>query len=152
MKHKLMLVASLAAFTVACSATGDLAVLDDSLGLSQVSVFDVPAPAAFEYRDLDPKVAGVLPRAWEEAPPQIPHRVDRYLPVNARLNKCLECHEEPDKIGNKQSGKPTPMSASHYIGSGKDLAVANNRYVCTLCHAPQTEAATLVDNTFQKAP
>jgi len=111
----------------------------------------VSAPKAFEYRDIDPKQAGTLPRAWEDAPPQIPHRVDRYLPVNAKLNKCLECHDEPGMIGRKQSGKPTPMSETHYVRSGNQLNLANSRYVCTLCHAPQTEAPALVGNTFQGA-
>ena len=150
MKHKFMwVVASLAVFTVGTAATGDFAATDDSLGLSQTSVFDVETPAAFEYRDLDPKVAGILPRAWEDAPPQIPHRAERYLPVNAQLNKCLECHEEPDKIGNKEKGKPTPMSDTHYVMDGKDLLVSNKHYVCTLCHAPQTDVDALVGNTFK---
>jgi len=137
---------------MSCAALGGAtAFLDDSLGLSPVSVFDVPAPVAFEYRDLDPKQAGTLPRAWEDAPPQIPHRVDRYLPVNARLNKCLECHDEPNRIGQKQSGKPTPISKSHYVRTGNQLNLSNSRYVCTLCHAPQTNAPALVGNTFQGA-
>lgn len=151
MKQKLLLLATLSTFALGSAALGDLALLDDSLGLSPVSVFDVPAPEAFEYLDTDPKVAGVLPRAWEDLPPQIPHRAERYLPINARVNKCLECHDEPDKIGKKESGKPTPMSEGHYVRDGKQLTLANSKYVCTLCHAPQTGAAVLVGNTFQGA-
>jgi len=148
MKHKLLMLAALSTFALASYAIGDLAILDDSLGLSPVSVFDDPAPAAFEYRDLDPKVAGILPRAWEDAPPQIPHRTEPYLPINANLNKCLDCHEEPDKMGKKEKGKPTPMSDTHYVRDGKDWLVSNRRYVCTLCHAPQTDVDVLVGNTF----
>jgi len=125
-------------------------IVDDSLGLSKVSVFEVPAPAVFEYRTLDPKESGVLPRYWEDAPPQVPHRIDKFLPVNAKANKCLECHEEPEKIGKKMKGKPTPMSATHYLKSGSgELSVSNKRYVCTLCHAPQADVGTLVENTFK---
>ncbi len=149
MKHQFKWIASLAVLSFGCAATGNVAVTDDSLGLSQTSVFDVETPAAFEYRDLDPKVAGILPRAWEDAPPQIPHRAERYLPINAKLNKCLECHEEPDKIGKKEKGKPTPMSDTHYVMEGKAFLVSNKRYVCTLCHAPQTDVGTLMGNTFK---
>jgi cytochrome c-type protein NapB len=149
MKQKLLMLAALSTFALASYAVGDLAVLDDSLGLSPVSVFDDPAPSAFEYRDLDPKDAGILPRSWEDAPPQVPHRIDKYLPVNADLNKCLECHDEPDKIGKKVKGKPTPMSETHYVKSDKDeLVISNKRYVCSLCHAPQVDVAPIMANTF----
>lgn len=125
-------------------------ILDDSLGLSPVSVFEVPVPQVFEYPTVEPKEAGVLPRYWDDAPPQVPHRIDKYLPVNAKANKCLDCHEEPDRIGEKVKGKPTPMSETHYVKSDKgDLSVSNKRYVCTLCHSPQAEVNTLVENTFR---
>lgn len=126
-----------------------LAILDDSLGLSPVSVFDVPSPQAFEYSALDPKASGVLPRYWQDAPPQVPHRLDKFLPVNASTNKCLECHDVPDKIGKKLKGKPTPMSETHYLKTGGELTVSNKRYVCTLCHAPQAEVTVLMGNTFR---
>ncbi len=149
MKQKLLMLAALSTFALGSYAVGDLAVLDDSLGLSPVSVFADPAPAAFEYRDLDPKVAGTLPRSWEDAPPQIPHRAEKYMPVNAKMNKCLECHEEPGKIGKKQKGKPTPMSEAHYVKSDKgELGISNKHYVCTLCHAPQVDVAPIMANTF----
>lgn len=150
MKHKLLMLAALSTFALGCFAVGDQAVLDDDLGLSPVSVFDTPAPKAFDYPDLDPNVAGVLPRAWEDAPPQIPHRAEKYMPVNARLNKCLECHDESDKIGKKEKGKPTPMSLAHYVKSDKgELGISNKHYVCTLCHSPQTDVKALMDNTFK---
>lgn len=126
-----------------------VSILDDSLGLSPVSVFEVPSPQAFEYSLVDPKVSGVLPRYWEDAPPQVPHRLDKFLPVNASTNKCLECHDVPDKIGKKVKGKPTPMSVTHYLKAGEELTVSNKRYVCTLCHAPQAEVTVLMGNSFR---
>jgi hypothetical protein len=92
-----------------------VALMDDAIGLSKTSVFDDPAPPEFAYSTLDPKKSGVLPRFWDEAPPQIPHRLDKFLPVNAKTNKCLECHDDPDKIGKKVKGKPTPMPETHYV-------------------------------------
>jgi cytochrome c-type protein NapB len=122
---------------------------DDAIGLSKTSVFDDPAPPEFAYPSTDPKQSGVLSRYWEDAPPQIPHRLDKYLPVTLKLNKCLDCHDDPDEIGKKVKGKPTPMSETHYAKKGGDLVVENKRYVCNLCHVPQAEVGTLVDNTFK---
>lgn len=80
----------------------------------------------------------------------MPHRIDKFLPVNAKSNKCLECHEEPDKIGKKVKGKPTPMSETPSPKSAaEEYTVSNKRYVCTLCHAPQAEVGTLMENTFR---
>lgn len=148
MKLKIASFVALAACAVGFSQAGQEAILDDSLGLSPVSVFDTPAPAAFEYRALDPKESGTLPRYWEGAPPQTPHRMDKFLPINAKLNKCLECHEEPDKIGKKVRGKPTPMSETHYVKEDGELVVSMRRYVCNACHVPQAEVGVLVDNAF----
>ena len=150
MKLKIALFCGVLGLACSLSNADPVTILDDSLGLSQVSVFEVPAPAVFEYRAVDPKESGVLPRYWEDAPPQVPHRIDKFLPVNVKGNKCLECHEEPEKIGKKVKGKPTPMSATHYLKSDSgELSVSNKRYVCTLCHAPQAEVGTLVENTFK---
>lgn len=149
MKLKIALFCGLLGLAYGLSNADPVTILDDSLGLSQVSVFEVPVPAVFEYRSMDPKESGVLPRYWDDAPPQVPHRIDKYLPVNAKANKCVDCHDVPDKIGKKVKGKPTPMSETHYLKTGDELAVSNKRYVCTLCHAPQAEVNALVENTFR---
>jgi cytochrome c-type protein NapB len=147
MKLKIALVTALSAAGVAWA--GQEIIIDDQLGLSPVSVFDTPTPAVFEHRNLPPKESGILPRFWDGAPPQTPHHMEKYLPINAKANKCLECHEEPEKIGKKVRGKPTPMSETHYNKVDDELVVSSKRYVCTLCHAPQAEVNTLVGNTFK---
>lgn len=150
MKLKIALFCGLMGLVWGMTSADSDTILDDSLGLSHVSVFDVPSPEVFEYPTVDPKQSGTLPRYWEDAPPQVPHRIDKYLPVNASENKCLECHEEPDKIGQKAKGKPTPMSETHYVKADNgDLVVSNKRYVCTLCHSPQAGVDALVGNTFK---
>ncbi len=150
MKFKIALLSGLLSLAYSVSNADPVAILDDSLGLVSVSVFDAPAPEVFEYSALDPKEAGILPRAWDDAPPLVPHRVDKYLPIKAKVNECLDCHDEPKKIGKEVKGEPTPMKESHYVKSdaGK-LSVSNKRYVCSLCHAPQTKADVLVGNTFR---
>lgn len=150
MKFKIAFVAAVATLLGGGLQADPVALMDDAIGLSKTSVFDDPAPPEFAYSTLDPKKSGVLPRFWDEAPPQIPHRLDKYLPVNAKTNKCLQCHDDPDAIGKKVKGKPTPMSATHYLKSeAGEFSVSNKRYVCTLCHAPQAGVDTLVGNTFR---
>jgi len=75
-------------------AFGD-AIDELNMGLSKTSVFDTPTPAAYNYSDAKPGWNDPLPRAWKDAPPQIPHRVDEFLPVNAEDNQCLDCHDVP---------------------------------------------------------
>ncbi len=124
-------------------------VRDDAIGLSKTSVFDDPAPPEFAYSDLKPKQSGVLPRFWEDAPPQIPHQIDKLLPIRAKLNKCLDCHDVPEDIGKKVKGEPTPMPASHYIKDDGELVMAKGRYFCSLCHVPQAGVEALVGNTYR---
>lgn len=118
------------------------------LGLSRTSVFDIPAPETFQFPQNDPGRIGVLPRGYEGAPPQIPHRVDTFLPVTLKQNMCMNCHNQPSLIGQKRPGMPTPMSASHYIDEGGKLVMNNRRYTCVDCHVPQADVAPLVGSTF----
>ena len=60
-----------------------------NMGLSKTSVFDTPTPAASAYSDAKPGKNEWLPRAWEGAPPQVPHRTEMYLPVVAADNQPL---------------------------------------------------------------
>lgn len=149
MKLKIAILATLAACAAGMTLAAQDVINDDSLGLSPVSVYDTPEPAVFEHRSADPKKSGILPRYWQSAPPQTPHRIDKFLPINAKVNKCLGCHEDPDNIGKKEEGEPTPMSATHYVKDGDELVVSNRRYVCNTCHVPQAEVNTLVDNAFR---
>jgi nitrate reductase (cytochrome), electron transfer subunit len=122
---------------------------EDSLGLSKGNVFDVPEPAAFEYPTTDPAMSKSLPRAYQDAPPQIPHRVDYFLPVTMSDNKCIMCHDKPALIGQKVKGLPTPVSATHYVQQeGQGLKLKGARFVCTQCHAPQADVDVVMGSTF----
>jgi cytochrome c-type protein NapB len=124
--------------------------VDDQMGLSKTSVFEDPSPPAFDYPATDPSASGALPRAWEGAPPQIPHNIADFLPINAESNQCIRCHDKPAMMGKRKvKGIPTPMPESHYVKAddGK-LSRAGSRHVCTQCHAPQAEVGDLVGNTF----
>jgi nitrate reductase (cytochrome), electron transfer subunit len=148
MKRKIL--AAVVLFSAsAAGALAHLVIDEDSLGLSKGNVFDVPEPKAFDYPTTDPAMAQALPRAYQDAPPQIPHRVDMFLPVLMDDNKCIMCHDKPTMIGQKLKGMPTPISATHYVQQeDQSLKLKGARFVCTQCHAPQAAVDTMVESTF----
>ena len=146
-------VLSLAAAITAC-ATADKkgsSVALDELN-SGPSVFDTPTPTVYTYSDAKPGYNDRLARAWDGLPPQIPHDISEYLPVNAEDNQCLDCHDKPKYIGlplntDRTKKNKSPMSKEHY--ADKDLEELDGaRYNCTQCHVPQSNAPMLVESTF----
>jgi len=126
----------------------------DSMGLSKTSVFDQPEQKAYGTKAKPPGENQVLPRAYQGAPPQIPHDITDFLPITAQSNMCIACHNIPDQWGKKrEKGKPTPIPQSHYTdqrnapGKVTDHLI-NVRYNCNQCHVPQLDAKPLVDNIF----
>lgn len=124
-------------------------VLDDQLGLSKTSVFDDPAPDTFAYSDKEPSTSGILPRAFNGAPPQVPHKIEAFLPIKSSKNMCIVCHDKPGMMGKKIKGIATAMPESHYIKVEERWQRANARFNCTTCHTPQAGVSDLVSNTFK---
>ena len=123
-----------------------------NMGLSKTSVFDTPTPVAYAYSDSKPGKNDWLPLAWEGAPPQIPHRVEMYLPVVADDNQCLDCHDVPKFIDqpkntDRSRKSKSPMPRDHYANADME-DVAGARFNCTQCHVPQSNAAPLVESTY----
>ena len=89
-----------------------------------------------------------IPRDFLQQPPLIPHSVRNY-DITLNFNKCMDCHSWTKY---KEAGA-TKVSLTHFKdSSGTDLVnVSPRRYFCTQCHVPQTDAAPLVNNYFQKA-
>ena len=135
----------------ATSNTSSNAALDELN--SGTSVFDTPTPEVYTYSDAKPGYNDRLAKAWDELPPQVPHRVEEFLPVTAADNQCLDCHDVPKYIGqpwntDRTKKNKSPMSAEHY--ANKDLdEIDNSRFNCTQCHVPLSNAPALVDNTYQ---
>ncbi len=110
-----------------------------------LSLSDQPLP---KYSTADPGDAGVLERAWETAPPSIPHTVEDMYPILLGSNDCLDCHTPENAIG----ADDIPLSDTHFaipqIGEGKaemitivtgykqgkDINMA--QYNCNMCHTP----------------
>lgn len=126
----------------------------DSMGLSKGSVFGQPAQKAYGTTAKSAGENKLLPRAYQGAPPQIPHDIGDFLPITAQNNMCVACHNLPDQWGGPRGkGIPTPIPQSHYTdlrnapGKVSDHLI-NARYNCNLCHVPQMDAKPLVENTF----
>lgn len=84
-------------------------------------------------------------RSYPMQPPIIPHKIRDYE-INLNTNKCMTCHDR-----QKSKKEQAPMvSVTHFMDrDGNFLAtVSPRRYFCNQCHVPQTNARSLVGNTF----
>ncbi len=142
MKRKVLLLAALAA--AGCATT---AIDDAQLGLRKSSVFETVAPAPFGFEGPGAGQA-TQPLAGSGMPPMISHPVDAYLPITAKSNGCLDCHDQPQAIGKPVAkGQPASAPASHYAkGADGKLVLAGAKYNCMACHAPQAGVKPLVGN------
>ncbi|MDI5983925.1 nitrate reductase cytochrome c-type subunit [Halomonas sp. M4R5S39] len=83
---------------------------------------------------------------YPEQPPVIPHNIRDYQ-VDLRSNRCLTCHSRENAV---DAGAPM-VSTTHFMDRDKQVlaAVSPDRYFCTQCHVPQTDASPIVGNTFR---
>jgi len=118
-------------------AQGDV----DSLRGFTVDKPSPPAQVQVWQRDREP-----IARDYVSQPPLIPHKIEGYE-INRKFNKCLSCHS----WSNYREAGATKISQTHFQDRDRAVRanVAGNRYFCTQCHVPQTEAQPLVENTFQ---
>ncbi len=147
---KAMLAAGALTLSYGALQAAEMTQMDSQMGLSKTSVYEDPSPDVFQYPQTDPGDARSIPPAFSGAPPQIPHNVEDFLPIDAQKNKCNGCHDKPARIGKKPvAGIPTPMPESHYhkADNGK-LEFSDTRYICVQCHTPQADVKDLVGNTF----
>ena len=143
------------AMLATASVCADGGVSDSDIGLSKTSVFNVPAPDSFAYDDTEARRSKAMPRAFPGAPPQVPHEVVSMLPITLDDNRCLECHDRPEMIGQSEFKGGNPMNKEHYSAVGeaqsfKGWRLSGARYNCNQCHVPQAGVVPLVKNTFVK--
>ncbi len=111
-----------------------------------------------------------LERAFQDAPPMIPHSVEGLLPIKTGNNQCISCHM-PEAAA---AMKATPLPKSHFVNfrpkhsfDGKmfekaidnqknEVAISKasdklsmSRFNCSQCHAPQSRGDLVVSNTFE---
>lgn len=88
----------------------------------------------------------VIRKNYRQQPPLIPHKIEKYQ-INMKANQCLRCHSWPYNSDFKTVAAPE----SHFIGSQTETRtdhISADRWFCTQCHVPQSNAPELIDNTF----
>ena len=159
------------ATTILFAANAPKTVTEDSLGLRKVDIYseDKAAPAETKYGTSAPMSGYKIERAYQNAPPMIPHDVEGMLDMTASNNSCVSCHD----VAVAESMGATPIPKSHYIDfrpkhtlqdgtfvksvdnmknevSIKEIdTLSNARFNCSACHAPQSTGDLAVENTFQ---
>ncbi len=126
-------------------------VSDLELGLRKTALTDDRVPPRAVFTDAAPGGNVRLERAYDGAPPLIPHSLDGFVPITSSDNTCLLCHQ----TGSTDPADPPQVPRSHLIDFRRapDVVretVAGARWNCTACHVMQSDAPVLVENQFGK--
>ncbi|MDD2449376.1 MAG: nitrate reductase cytochrome c-type subunit [Sulfurimonas sp.] len=154
---------------------------EESLGLRKTDIYVETDETIGHQANYSTAVAGsgnTIKRAFQDAPPMVPHDTEGMLPITISDNQCTTCHmpEVAESMG------ATPVPSSHFTDfrpvtsvnaegrltkNGKaivnttnvnmdDISIkstgdqlAGSRFNCTLCHAPQSGDDIAVKNTFE---
>jgi len=148
-------------------------VTESVLGLRKTDIYSEEADTTgmkTEYSSDAPGTSQRIARAFQDAPPMIPHSVEGLLPIKAGDNQCLGCHMPDVAKGvgaipipkshftnfrptHKFDGKQFSKSIDNYKNEvaiskvSKKLSMA--RFNCSQCHAPQSKGDLAVSNTFE---
>ena len=124
-------------------------VSDLDLGLRKTALTDDRVPPVFVFTDAAPGDNARLARAYDGAPPLIPHSLAGFVPITSSENACLLCHQ----TGSTDPADPPQVPISHLTDFRRapDVVretVAGARWNCTACHVVQSDAPVLVGNRF----
>ena len=159
------------ATTILFAANTKNVIDDDSIGLRKVDLLseEKAAPDETKYGTTQPMSGYKIERAYQNAPPMIPHDVEGMLEITPQNNMCIGCHD----VSVAESMTATPIPKSHYIDfrpkhklTGEKFeksidnmknevsikpieTISHARFNCTACHAPQSTGKLAVENTFE---
>jgi len=154
MRLKKLLLIFVGSSAVLSCITAKEAIAPEEMGIRKAPLEEeVVTPPPLEYTKTPPGQSKKLQRAYENAPPLIPHSIEGMFPITLNNNPCLGCHM-PDVA--KQVGA-TPLPPSHFIdfyhlpeGKAPKLTdVDKARWNCLLCHRPQANVKPVVKNLFK---
>lgn len=146
-------------------------IAEEQLGLRDIDLLDenTVLPDETKYSQSYAGSGKMYDRAFQDAPPMIPHSVEGLIPVTRDNNSCIGCHAPEVAPSMNATALPEShflnMRPKHTMGmAGFSKAIDNlknevsiqkidklsgSRYNCTQCHAPQSEGDLVVDNLFQ---
>ncbi len=164
--------AAVAVLTIGCAAV-QKTVSEESIGLRKTDLYSEASTVADKTNySKDPAGASTkIERAFENAPPMIPHDVEGLLPITVNNNACLGCHEpmvapavgatpipkshftnfRPDtKLDKKgkvvKEGKVVENTSDIKTVSKSLSTLAGARFNCSQCHAPQSQGEAPKNN------
>lgn len=153
-------------------------VSEESLGLRKTDLYSetLVTPDKTEYSTEYAGSGKFIDRAFQDAPPMIPHDVEGMLPIQINNNQCTGCHmpEVAAAMGATAVPKSHLTNFRPKTALAKDGTITKNgkkientssekleyvtlksvdnlvgaRFNCTLCHAPQSKGE-IVKNTFE---
>ena len=164
-----------AIFVTGCALTQTYS--EESLGLRKVDLYteNSVVPDKTDYTKPAAGASVKIERAFENAPPMIPHDVEGMLPITIDNNQCIVCHDPAvaesmgaipvpkthlmdlrpqTTLSNDgkiiKDGKVVENTSDVKVPSQKSLAhIAGARFNCSQCHAPQSDTKLIVGNGFQ---
>lgn len=162
-----------ALFIVGCATTQTVS--EESLGLRKTDLYteDKTTGDMTKYGTEPAGSSTKIARAYENAPPMIPHDVEGMLPITINNNQCTTCHDP----AVAESMGATPIPKSHFTDfrpitkvdangamivegkvitntsdiktvSHKNDSLEGARFNCSQCHAPQSIATEAPANNF----
>lgn len=150
MSRKTLILVSLLGVLVASGCAVSQSYKEEELGLRKVDLYSEKTVVAEStaYSTVAAGESKVYERAFENAPPMIPHDVEGMLEISKENNACIGCHL-PEVA---EAVKATPIPKSHFydMRTKKMLGeLSQARYNCNACHAPQSNNQPLVKNEFE---
>ncbi|TLP37067.1 nitrate reductase cytochrome c-type subunit [Arcobacter arenosus] len=156
-------------FVAGCAAAQQT-VSEESLGLRKVDLYseNTVTPEETKYSQAVAGTSTKIVRAFQDAPPMIPHSTEGMLPITVDNNQCVSCHTPgvaetlnalPYPKSHMTNFRPTHKfdgkkfeksidNMKNEIAISEMQTLAGARFNCSQCHAPQSEGQ-LVENTFQ---
>jgi cytochrome c-type protein NapB len=143
---------------------------EESLGLRKVDLYseDTVTPDETKYGKGYAGSGHTINRAFQDAPPMIPHDTEGMLPITINNNQCTSCHmpEVASSMGataipvshftnfrpkHNYNGKKFTKSIDNMkneIAIDEMKTLAGARFNCSQCHAPQSDTIAPA-NTFE---
>lgn len=156
MKRSVMILSATLFFAGSIALAAANAVSEDQLGLSKTSV-NADSGLKTETYKVQGNSPGDnnkrIPRAYDNAPPMIPHDISAFGEIDKENNACIGCHMPEAAKAVGAIALPKSHMTNFRKGNGEDLKgeLYGGRYNCTQCHAPQAQLDPAVMSRFKGA-
>ena len=139
---------------------------EESLGLRKTDLYseNTTEGDATKYSTSAVGSGHKIARAFQDAPPMIPHDTEGMLPITINNNQCTACHDPavaadmgatPYPSSHTTNFRPKSVAESGVNTSSANLSnisikeeskLVGARFNCTQCHAPQSDSPAPANN------